>query len=204
MEKEVEYFEIGGGLGGNQDWFCDRWMYLGGCAAVTACDVSIYLKKYKGVKELYPNDENALSKEDYIAFSKVMKPYLRPRFTGIDKLEIYIDGYGKYIKDRGCDEIQLLGLSGEESLETAKRAMIEQIDGGYPIPNLTLRHKNAQMQDYVWHWYLIIGYRIEDGKMSVKVVTYGKSQWLDFETLWNTGFRKKGGLILLREKELSS
>ena len=133
-----------------------------------------------------------------------MKPYLRPRFTGIDKLEIYIDGYGKYIKDRGCDEIQLLGLSGEESLEIAKRAVIEQIDGGYPIPNLTLRHKNAQMQDYVWHWYLIIGYRTEDGKMSVKVVTYGKSQWLDFEILWNTGFRKKGGLILLREKELSS
>ena len=29
-----------------------------------------------------------------------------------------------------------------------------------------------------------------------KAVTYGEWQWLDMDELWETGFEKKGGLIL--------
>ena len=32
--------------------------------------------------------------------------------------------------------------------------------------------------------------------MKVKAVTYGEYRWIDFERLWDTGFAKRGGLIL--------
>ena len=35
-KKELDYFTIDGGVGGNQDWFQNVVMYMGGCAAATA------------------------------------------------------------------------------------------------------------------------------------------------------------------------
>lgn len=33
MKKELEYFTIAGEFGGNQDWFTNVVMHVGGCAA---------------------------------------------------------------------------------------------------------------------------------------------------------------------------
>ncbi len=41
---------IDGEFGGNQDWFTNIVMNVGGCGAATACDSCIYLAKYKGMK----------------------------------------------------------------------------------------------------------------------------------------------------------
>lgn len=68
-----------------------------------------------------------------------MKPYLRPRWSGIDTLDIYMEGFGKYEK--------------------------------------------------------------RQEKFMAKIVTYGKYFWVDFQELWNTGHKRKGGLILYRGKE---
>ena len=79
MHKELEYYKLGAEIGFNQDYFTDYWMKLGGCAAVTAMDMSIYLDRINDEKKLYPFDRNNIVIEDYIEFSKIMKPYLRPR-----------------------------------------------------------------------------------------------------------------------------
>ena len=42
--KELAYYKIGDSLGWNQDWFVDWWMNIGGCAAVTACDLALVLR----------------------------------------------------------------------------------------------------------------------------------------------------------------
>ena len=42
MKKELDYFTIEGCYGGNQDWFTNLVMHMGGCAAATACDSCIY------------------------------------------------------------------------------------------------------------------------------------------------------------------
>lgn len=41
--KELPLFKVGNYYGYNQELFTDHWMNIGGCGAVTACDVSIYL-----------------------------------------------------------------------------------------------------------------------------------------------------------------
>ena len=75
-------------------------------------------------------------------------------------------------------------------------ALMGQIDKGFPLPCLVLKHKNPMFKDYVWHWFLLTGYDTAGDSCMTKAVTYGEWQWLDMDELWDTGFEKKGGLIL--------
>ena len=198
MKKELDYFYIGDSYGGNQDWCDEFWMRLGGCAALTACDSSIYFSLYRG-KSLYPLDKNHLTKEDYIKFSKIMKPYLRPRVTGVNRLSIYLDGFRRYLKDCGDETIKVDPWNGENLLAMTKEVVKRQIDNGFPIPYLLLKHRNKKFDEYVWHWFLINGYEEQGEKLLVKAVTYSAGEWLDFDELWDTQYEKKGGMILFRE-----
>ena len=197
MKKELRYFNIQDSYGGNQNWFSDPMMKLGGCAAVVSCDLCIYLKMIKGYDNLYPFNINSLKKDDYIEFSKIMKPYLRPRIKGIDTLELYIDGFRKYLDDINDKVIEIKPFSGENSVDSAKEIIINQIDKDMPIPFLLLKHKNKKIKELIWHWFLIIGYEEIDDDLLIKIVTYGKYQCISLNNLWNTGYDKKGGMIII-------
>ena len=90
MWKEIPYFRIEGAFGGNQDWFTNIVMNMGGCGAATACDCCIYFALFLGLKELYPFDVDALSIQDYKDFSQIMKPYIRPRVGGVKNPQWFI------------------------------------------------------------------------------------------------------------------
>ena len=60
MKKELDYFKLGEGYGGNQDLFPDPDMKMGGCAAITACDSCIYFDLHKGT-HLYPLNVHKLT-----------------------------------------------------------------------------------------------------------------------------------------------
>ena len=73
MKKELDYFTIEGCYGGNQDWFTNLVMHMGGCAAATACDSCIYFGlQNEKMKPLYPFDIDNLTKEDYKAQARNM------------------------------------------------------------------------------------------------------------------------------------
>ncbi|MEA4923053.1 MAG: hypothetical protein VB031_06750 [Eubacteriaceae bacterium] len=199
-KKELEYFRIEGSYGGNQDWFRDYMMKIGGCAAVTACDSSIYFDMYKGTR-LYPNDIEHLTRRDYVDFSKIMKPYLRPRWKGINTLELYMDGFGRYISDRANRvgfqvPVSMSPFRGSEPYAAAESKIIQQIYAGMPVPFLTLHHKDPALSYYEWHWFLLTGYDRSGGSFAVKAVTYGSPHILDFAQLWDTGYEEKGGMII--------
>lgn len=195
MRKELEYFRIDGAYGGNQEWFPDLRMKFGGCAAVTACESCIYFDRNKETK-LYPYNYENLTKEDFIRFGMKMKPYLRPRRSGIDTLELYMEGFGKYLSDCGCGDIRMKPFYGNEKAGRAKDVLMEQIDREMPVPCLMLKHGNALFKDLIWHWFTLTGYDICGQNFAVKVVTYGSFRWFDLEKLWDTSYRRKGGLIL--------
>lgn len=69
---ELSYFEIDGAIGGNQDWFSNVVMHIGGCAAAAACDSCIYFAKHFGNTGWYPFDVEHLTQEDYVRFSQMM------------------------------------------------------------------------------------------------------------------------------------
>lgn len=196
MKKELDYFKIGTFYGGNQDSLKDPFMKMGGCAALTACDSCIYLSLYREKENLYPYDQNNLTQEDYIRFSNIMKPYLHPRISGIDRLEIYTDGFGRYLRDIGEMQLKIEPFSGENSFDEAKDMIKAQIEKDFPVPCLILKHRNPSLKDYVWHWFLLTGYEEHEGTFMVKAVTYGEWEWLDLRELWDTGYAKKGGCII--------
>ena len=201
MKKELDYFWIGNTYGGNQDWFPDLMMKIGGCAALTACDSCIYLDLYKGTA-LYPYERQHLTKKDYIRFGMLMKPYLRPRWSGVDTLDIYIDGFQKYLSDRGCKTIHMAPVYGNRTVFEAEKAFKKQIDQELPVPCLLLNHKSRALKDYEWHWFLLTGYETSDDRCMVKAVTYGGWQWLDLKELWDTGYQRRGGLVLYDRETL--
>lgn len=195
MKKELDYFMIDGAVGGNQEWFKNVVMYIGGCAAATACDCCIYLALRKGKTYLYPGDVHSLTKEDYIAFSQKMKPYIRPRVGGVKELSMFTGGFGKYLEDSGETEITLTPFSGESSVQEAAAFIRERIDGGYPVPYLMLKHKKSRYKDFVWHWFLCYGYEDRADGMYITVATYGEKYVFPLGELWDTGYEEKGGLI---------
>ena len=196
MKHELPHFQIGDSYGGNQDWFPTFMMRIGGCGAETACDSSIYFALYRGVNGIAPDSAAELSKDDYIRFAYEMKPYLSPRMSGIDRLDIYMEGYAQFLKDRGENRITMVPLNGTEPYEAAQKAVQQQIDHLFPIPTLVLNHRNKSFRDYIWHWFLINGYDETDDGFLVKAVTYSKFEWLDFRELWATGHERRGGLVL--------
>ena len=197
MKNELEYFRVGNAWGGYQEWFHDPMMRLGGCAAVTACDSCIYFDLHYGTR-LYPYSLQNITKRDYVRFGMKMKPYLRPRWHGIDRLDIYIDGFGEYLSEQGCGTVLMEGFSGENPCLRAQEVLRQQIDSGLPVPCLTLHHTNPAFRDYDWHWFLLTGYELRNDQCMVKIITYGSARWLDFESLWDTGASPKGGLIRYR------
>lgn len=193
--KELDYHYIEGSYGGNQEWFLGPMMKLGGCGAETACESSIYFAMYKGL-DLYPFDINNLTVKDYRKFGSIMKPYLSPRMTGIDSLDIFIDGYKSYLNDRGETRIVMGEFAGTESFDSAREIVKSQIDKGFPIPMLMLNHKNKKYKDYDWHWFIINGYKYDKTRFYIKAVTYSEFEWIDFAEFWDTGFDRKGGLVI--------
>ena len=87
-------------------------------------------------------------------------------------------------------------LYGNRSAAEAESALKGQIDKGLPVPCLLLKHKKRSFKDYEWHWFLLTGYEIQQNTCMVKAVTYGSWEWLDLGELWDTGFQRRGGLVV--------
>ena len=200
MLKELDYFWVGEEYGGRQSLLPDMIMRFAGCAAVTACDSLIYMTLYKNLKNLCPFSTDQLRGRDYVAFFKTVKPYLRPRLMGINRLEIFVAAFKKFLKEHGTFFLDVLPWSGDHDEQNTVETIKQQIDRGFLIPYLLLHHKNPYFENYEWHWFLLTGYDEKpDGRFLVKAVTYGAYEWLDFAKLWNTGYDRKGGLILFKE-----
>jgi len=197
MRKELSYFNIENSFGGNQDWFKDPMMKLGGCAAITACDFSLKMALHDNKTHLYPYDIQKLNKEDYIKFAMKMKPYLRPRLKGVNTLKLFIDGIQEYFND--VDEVGLLmqEFHGDMKEEEAAVQIKTQIDNGIPIPYLLLKHKNHNFKDFAWHWFLVVGYEEFEKDFYIKVATYSNAHWLSLNELWETGYKEKGGMVIM-------
>lgn len=192
---EIDYFTIEGAIGGSQDWFADTMMNLGGCGAVTACDLCVFLARDFGSSELCPFDPRGeITKGDYIRFSDMMKPYLHPRARGIDRITTYIDGLERYLDDKGRS-LTIVGVHGDDSADAAAASVVRSIDRGLPVPYLLLLHEHELFDDYEWHWFNLAGYDRRDGELFVRAVTYGAAKWLPFFAMWATGTDEKGGLV---------
>ncbi len=201
-KKILGYFTINGTPGGNQDWLTEWDMNMGGCAAVTACDTCIFLSMRDEYRNLYPFNPEKLSRADFVRFAAIMKPYLSPRYHGIDFLETYICGFYDYMKKTGNNSLILEGLSGNVNYDLFSEAVISQIDRNLPVPFLLLNHKDKRLDDFEWHWFNLTGYEKSDDDIKILTVTYGEYQWFSLKLIYSTGYERKGGIIRIFERAL--
>lgn len=193
---ELDYFYIGKSYGGNQRWMRDWWMHIGGCAALTICDVLIYCALHRDKPELYPYDVDDITKKDYKRFAMAMKLYLQPRRGGIKELHTFMEGAAIYFEDIEAEYIKMKSIPGEESFETARDNIKAQIDAGLPAAYLMLKHKDKKFDFFEWHWFAVNGYEEREDGFYIKAATYGAAHWLNLQELWDTGFDEKGGVVL--------
>lgn len=194
--KELPYFQIETSYGGNQRWMRDWWMHIGGCAALTTCDVLIYCALHRERPELYPYDLKNLSRKDYKKFAMYMKLYLQPRKGGIKELSTFMDGVRLYLEDESAEYIKLRALDGAEGFEVVRDSLKAHIDGGMPAAYLMLKHQDKKFDFFEWHWFIVNGYEMKEDGFYIKVATYGAAHWLKLDELWDTGFDEKGGIVL--------
>lgn len=193
----IDYFNIEGTQGGNQDWCTDFWMHLGGCAALAACDLSICLSKNLRLTGCCPYDPENMTKKQYVDFSMVMKPYIHPRMGGVAELSLFTDGYGKYLNDRGYDVTFDL-CPGEKSSKEAEIFLKNALKKNLPVPFLLLRHRDKSLKDLNWHWFMITGCDVRNERSILKYHTYGEEQEVDFQQLWSTGMYRRGGMAAIK------
>lgn len=194
-KKILDYFTIEGTPGGNQDWLIEWDMNRGGCAAVTACDLCMLLSRQNKFRKLYPFDPDNISRDDFIKFSAIMKPFLFPRYHGVDFLETYICGLKDYFLSVKSNDLIIEGLSGNVSYEVFAEAIMNQIDDNFPVPFLLLNHDDPELDDFNWHWFNLAGYEETENDLNVMTVTYGEYKWFGLRRLCDTHYRRKGGII---------
>ncbi len=200
-KKTLDYFTIENAPGGNQDWLPEWDMNMGGCAAVTACDTCIYLaRSAEKFRTLYPFNTENLSRNDFINFASIMKPFLRPRYHGIDYLETYICGFYDYLQKIHNSALIFEGISGNVDYESFAEAVVNQIDRNLPVPFLLLNHQDKILDDFEWHWFNLAGYEELNDDLNVLTVTYGEYQWFSLRKIHDTKYERKGGLIRIFER----
>ena len=198
--KILGYFTIDNAPGGNQDWLPEWDMNMGGCAAVTACDTCVFLSRREKFRSLYPFSPENLSRSDFIKFASIMKPYLSPRYHGIDFLETYICGLYDYMASAGNNSLILEGISGSIGYDDFAGAITDQIDRDFPVPFLLLNHKKPELDDFQWHWFNLAGYEENGSGINILTVTYGEYQWFSLRDVYETGYERKGGIIRIIER----
>lgn len=203
-KKILDYFTIEGTPGGNQDWLIEWDMNRGGCAAVTACDLCMLLSRQNKFRKLYPFDPDNISRDDFIKFSAIMKPFLFPRYHGVDFLETYICGLKDYFLSVKSNDLIIEGLSGNVSYEVFAEAIMNQIDDNFPVPFLLLNHYDPELDDFNWHWFNLAGYEETEKDLNVMAVTYGEYKWFGLRRLCDTHYRRKGGIIRVSSSILNA
>ncbi|MGI6152784.1 MAG: hypothetical protein ACOYJB_02955 [Christensenellaceae bacterium] len=200
MEKELDFIEIGDGhYGGDQNWATHhKWMKLGGCSAVCACEVCAYLAKtFERMQGLYPYDPEHISKEDFLRFFETMFAYIHPGIGGLTSIDKFSDMFSRYMREKTNIEPNFRKLYGNESYADAERFVKEAIDSGLPVMYLMLSHKDIAFDEYEWHWFTLTGYKENEHGTDVIFATWAKRHAFDLYGAWNTGRKWRGGMVCL-------
>ena len=89
------------------------------------------------------------------------------------------------------EKVEFKEFSGEHTAREAAVFIKKKINEGTPVPYLMLRHKDKKFADFVWHWFLCIGYEETADDLLIKVATYGEATTFSLKELWNTGYKER-------------
>lgn len=162
--------------GGDQDWYNKYFKRLAGCGPTTASTIIMYELRKENV---------SLSKEDYIKLMHMMWNYITPGMMGVNKGQMYIDGFNKYIKTHAINLKNYKYLHIEKNDKNKQKVLEfikEAINNDHPVAFLNLDNgKEISLES--WHWVTIIG--INDD-LKATICDEGYLKEIDLNLVLNT------------------
>ncbi|MEI6101604.1 MAG: hypothetical protein WCP73_07175 [Eubacteriales bacterium] len=199
MKKELDFINIEGFYGGDQNWYRDRFMRMAGCSAVCASEACAYLAgHFPALRKLYPGDPDHIRKEEFVSFMKTVFKYVTPGFMGMSSIKRFKRCFLEYACAAGAD-VRLTLLGGEAHVDEAKSFVKRAMDAGYCVLYLLLTHKDKELDEFTWHWFTLTGYVDIGESMQVDFATWGNKHSFDFDRMWNTGTLSHGGMVVITE-----
>ena len=136
--------------GGNQEWYKTYLKRLSGCGPTTASNIVMY--------EIRKNNIS-FNKNDFLRLMNSMWNYITPGIMGVNKADMYIKGFNKYIENHDINlnnykhyHFDKNNINKDELYNFLKTAL----EDDHPIAFLNLDNGNEYLLE-AWHWVMIVG-----------------------------------------------
>ena len=178
-------------FGGDQHWYKAKWHSLSGCGPTVAATILAHIaENTPSCRTLYRYDF-PLQKEDFVRHMEQVREYVKPGMKGLTSKTFFACETRRFAADRGVilkTHILNKSFSANEAYDRIKQS----IDGGYPLALLILKNPAPELEEFTWHWMIIIGYK---ENMQIVMTTWGKIFDLDFEKVWNHTGKNSSGIV---------
>lgn len=186
LEDEKKHF------GGDQHWYKAKWHSVSGCGPTVAATILAHLAEHnKNMRALYKHNF-PLQKEEFVCHMSEVREFVKPGINGLTSKTYFACEVKRFAESRKValdTEIISKKLSADNAYEKIK----ESIDKGLPLALLILKNPAPELEEFTWHWMVVIGYKEE--KKQIVMTTWGKIFDLDFEKIWNQKGRNSSGLV---------
>ncbi len=195
MDDEKKHF------GGDQHWYKAKWHSVSGCGPTVAATILAHLAEYKeSCRALYKYNF-PLQKEEFVRHMGEVREFVKPGINGLTSKTYFACEVKRFAESRGVNlktDLVSKKIDADKAYERVKHS----IDKGLPLALLILKNPEPEIEEFTWHWMVVIGYKEE--KRQIVMTTWGKIFDLDFDKVWNQSGRYSSGLVCIIPEEVTA
>ncbi len=178
-------------FGGDQHWYRAKWHSLSGCGPTVAATILAHLaERDPKCRALYAYDF-PLQKNDFIEHMQEVREYVKPGVRGLTSKNYFACEAKRFGESRNV-KLKTNIINRDYSAEEAYERIKTSIDNGYPLALLILKNPAPEIEEFTWHWMVVIGYK---ENMQIVMTTWGKIFDLDFNKVWNHERKNSSGIV---------
>lgn len=202
----LEYFKIEGNIenyiyyGGNQEWFKTNWRRISGCGPTTASAIIMYENRKNNIQYSIK-----YTKSKFLDLMNDVWNFITPiKGKGVNTIELFFEGFEKYIKQKQNKEVKSIFLKIPKEFEYRQENkevfnfLYEALEKNHPIAFLNL--DNGQESNlHRWHWVTIVGILYDDisNKLEVTIADEGMLKKINLG-LWIKTTKNEGGFVYFK------
>lgn len=193
----------GTAIGGDQDWYADRWHRMAGCGPVAASNLIWYLSRSRPSLASLCNATEG-TRPEFLTLMDEMFTYVTPGRQGVNTTKMFVPGLRRYCSDHGflfdaqCLEVGKFPRRAP-SLSQMGEYLTHWLSRDYPVAFLNLSNGALKLPES-WHWVTITG--IDPDSMTAQISDAGQIYEANMETWLNTSMLG-GALVALYEPSQS-
>jgi len=146
-------------IGGDQDWYPDRWQQNAGCGPTCCANIAAYLAAaHPELSALNPYDFSTM--DGALSLMQALWQYVTPGRRGVNKTSMLAGGMEKYALSRGV-KLKAVSLDypalpfDRPAAERVQEFILQALSSGCPAAFLTL--SSGIVRDlHRWHWITIM------------------------------------------------